>query len=248
VDSTITVTDGAITISSADDAIKSKYRVEVNGGQITIAKSVEGLEAPNLILNGGDIRVTSSDDGLNATYGNDIEGNDGSNLTVSGGYVYLNAPTGDGMDSNGNLTISGGTVIVHGPPSQPEVGLDVNGTFLMSGGLVVVSQINSNMIEIPASQSNQRSVLLRTNQTISGGTLFHIEDVSGNAVLTFAPPRNYSCILFSSPTLTAGTSYRVYTGGTCTGVVKDGLWGGTYSGGTLKASFTSTAVSQSVTF
>jgi trimeric autotransporter adhesin len=249
VDSMITINNGVITISSADDAVKSKYWIEVNGGQITIPKSVEGFEAPNLFIKGGEIHLTSSDDGLNGTYGNDIEGNDGSNLTISGGYINLDAPTGDGIDSNGNLTISGGTVIVHGPPAQPEVGLDVNGIFLVTGSLMVVSQINSNMVEVASSQSTQRSVLIRTSQAIAARTLFHVEDANGNSLLTFAPAHNYSAILFSSPALTGGASYRVYTGGSCTGTVKDGLYtGGAYSGGTLKATFTSSSVAQTVTF
>jgi hypothetical protein len=249
VDSMITINNGAITISSADDAIKSKYWIEVNGGTISIPRSVEGFEAPSLFFKGGDIHLTSSDDGINATMGNDVEGNDGSNLTISGGYVVLNAPAGDGMDSNGNMTVTGGTILVQGPPAQPEVGLDVNGPLLINGSFMVVSQINSNMVEVPSTASSQRSVVLKTNQTITGGTLFHIEDAGGITLLTFAPSRNYSSILFSAPALTAGTSYKVYTGGTCTGTLKDGLYtGGTYSGGTLKTTFTSSSVAQSVTF
>jgi hypothetical protein len=248
-DSLITVNSGTITISSADDAVKSKYWIEVNGGTIIIPKSVEGFEAPNLYFKGGEINLTSSDDGLNATYGNDIEGNDGSQLTISGGYLALYAPTGDGIDGNGNLTISGGTVIVHGPSSQPEVAVDVNGTFTISGGLVAMSQINSNMVEVPSALSGQRSVLLKTSSAISAGTLIHIEDAGGNTVVTFKPARNYSSILFSSSALVAGTSYKIYTQGTCTGTLKDGIYtGGTYSGGTLKTTFTSTSVAQTVTF
>jgi hypothetical protein len=249
VDSMITINNGAITISSADDAIKSKYWIEVNGGTISIPKSVEGFEAPNLFFKGGDIHLTSSDDGINATMGNDVEGDDGSHVNISGGYLVLNAPAGDGMDSNGNMTVTGGTILVQGPPAQPEVGLDVNGPLLINGSFMVVSQINSTMVEVPSTASSQRSVVLKTNQTITGGTLFHIEDAGGTTLLTFAPSRNYSCLLFSAPALTAGTSYKVYTGGTCTGTLKDGLYtGGTYSGGTLKTTFTSSSVAQSVTF
>jgi len=105
------------------------------------------------------------------------------------------------------------------------------------------------MVEVASSQSTQRSVLIRTNQAILSGTLFHIEDTNGNTLLTFAPGHNYSAILFSSAELTSGASYRVYTGGSCTGTVKDGLYtGGTYSGGTQKATFTSSSVAQTVTF
>lgn len=248
-DSMITINSGAITISSVDDAVKSKYWIEVNGGTITIPKSVEGFEAPNIYIKGGEISVTSSDDGLNATKGSDIEGNDGSQLTISGGYLYVNAPTGDGIDGNGNLTISGGTVIVHGPPSQPEVGLDVNGTFLITGGFIAVAQINSNMVEVASSSSTQRSVLIKSSAVIAAGTLLHIEDASGTSVLTFKAARNSSAILFSSSALVAGTSYKVYTAGSCTGTLKDGIYtGGTYSGGTLKTTFTSSSVAQTVTF
>ncbi len=52
------------------------------------------------------------------------------------------------------------------------MGLDVNGTFLVSGGFTVVSQINSFMNEVPSNLSTQRSVMLRTNRTItSRGTV-----------------------------------------------------------------------------
>jgi trimeric autotransporter adhesin len=249
VDSVITVNSGTITISSADDALKSKARIDIEGGLIIVSRSVEGLEAPTILINGGDIHITSSDDGINATQGSDIEGNDGSNLTISGGRVSLNAPAGDGIDSNGNLTISGGTIIVHGPPAQPEVGLDVNGAFVISGGLAVVSQINSNMVETPSSQSTQRSVLLKTNQAISAGTLFHIEDSNGANLLTVAPAHNYSSILFTSPALTSGTTYKVYISGSCTGTVQDGLYtGGTYSGGTQKTTFSFSSMVQTVNF
>jgi hypothetical protein len=249
VDSTVTIDNGDLTISSADDAIKSKYWLEVNGGLINIVNCVEGLESPNLFINGGEIHLTSTDDGLNATYGIDGEFNDGSNLTINGGYVHLNAPSGDGIDSNGNLTINGGTIIVHGPPGQPEVGLDVNGTFLVNGSFLVVSQTNSMMLEVPSGSSTQRSVLLRTNQAISSGTLFHIEDTGGTSLVTFEPGHGYSAILFSSSDLTGGTTYRVYTGGSCTGVEQDGLYiGGTYSGGTLRTTFTSSGMVQTVNF
>ncbi len=160
------------------------------------------------------------------------------------------APTGDGLDSNGNLTISAGTLVVHGPPSQPEVGLDVNGTFAMTGGLVAVSQIYSMMVELPATAAtSQRTVLLRASTAITAGTIINVQDTAGNVIMTFKPARNYSAVLVSSPALVAGTAYRVYTGGTCTGTLRDGIYtGGTYSGGTLRTSFTSSAMVQTVTF
>ena len=56
-------------------------------------------------------------------------------------------------------------------------------------------------------------------------------------------------ILLSSA-LASGTTYRVYTGGTCTGgQEKDGLYtGGVYSGGTLRTTFVSSGMVQIVQF
>ena len=248
-DGMITVNSGDITISSADDAIKSEDEIEINGGVIDIEDSVEGIEAPNITINDGEIHINASDDGMNATYGSDVEGDDGSMLTINGGYIDVSAPTGDGIDSNGSLTIAGGTIIVHGPPSQPEVGVDINGDFLINGGFVAIAQINTNMVETPGQLSGQNSVLLRRNQTLPDGTLFHIEDTSGNTLVTFAPEHNYSSVLVSSSDLTNGTSYRVYTGGSSTGTEQDGLYtGGTYSGGTLRTTFTSSGTVQTVNF
>jgi hypothetical protein len=249
VDSLITVSSGSVTLSSPDDALKSKVRIDVNGGTINIVSSKEGIEAPNISITDGVIHLNSTDDGINATYGDDVEYDDGSVLVISGGYVHLNAIAGDGIDSNGDLTLSGGTIIVHGPPAQPEVGLDVNGTFRVDGGFTVVSQINSNMVETPSGVSTQRCVMLKTTSTIAANTLFHIESSTGTSILTFRPARNYSCILFSSSAISAGTNYRVYTGGTCTGTAQDGLYtGGTYTPGTLRTTFTSSAMVQTVNF
>jgi hypothetical protein len=66
-------------------------------------------------------------------------------------------------------------------------------------------------------------------------TLFHIEDASGNNLITFKPVRSVYYLVFSSSDLKNGSSYSIYTGGTSTGTNKNGVYsGGNYSGGTLK--------------
>jgi len=65
------------------------------------------------------------------------------------------------------------------------------------------------------------------------GTLIHIQNSAGEDILTFAPTRQYQSITFSSPTLTNGETYTLYSGGSSTGTALNGLYqGGAYTPGT----------------
>lgn len=238
-DSAAVINNGNITISSADDGIKSEISIEINGGTLLINNSIEGLEAPFITINDGDVHIFSSDDCINTTFGTGSEWDDGSLMTINGGYVVVNATTGDGLDSNGDILFTGGTTIVHGPTNDPEVGMDYNGTCNVNGGFLVISGSHSNMTQAPSPSSSQYSVKVMMNQSLSATTLFHIQDASANDILTFQPARTYYSIVFSSDELQNGGTYSIYTGGTSTGINTDGLYtGGVYSGGTFRKSFT----------
>lgn len=241
-DGAITVNNAEITISSADDGMKSASSITINSGTISITKSVEALESPSITVNDGTLSIVASDDGFNATTGSESESDDGSYLGLYGGNIYVSVSDGDGMDSNGSMEMSAGTVVVHGPESSVEVGLDVNGTIIVSGGLLAVSGIYSNMTEGPSSASEQYSLQVTSRSKLSANTIFHIEDESGNNILTFEPNRKYNSVIFSSPDLQSGSTYLIYTGGSSTGTNSNGLYtDGTYSGGTKKKSFTVSA-------
>ncbi len=245
----VTVLNGVTTIASADDGIKSETSFSLQTGTINVTNSTEGIEAPLITINSGNISLKSSDDSFNATHGNGGEGNDGSLLLINGGNVIANTTSGDGLDSNGNITINGGTVIAHGPQSSPEVGMDFNGTCNMNGGVLVISGTNSFMTQAPNTSSSQRSVYVKSSASISASTLFHVQDASGNNILTFQAVRNYYSVIFSSPALTTGSTYSIYTGGNCTGTSNNGLFSNdeTYSGGTFKKNFTVNGIVTSVT-
>ncbi|MGE5355664.1 MAG: carbohydrate-binding domain-containing protein [Deltaproteobacteria bacterium] len=248
-DGALTINNGNLTISSNDDGMKSETSITIKKGTINIIKSVEGIEAPFITVYDGNVSIVSSDDGFNATKGNGGESNDGSLLDIKNGYIVVSSSNGDGLDSNGNITMSGGTVLVHGPQSNPEVGMDFNGAFNISGGFLAVSGTNSNMTQAPNNTSTQYALKLVSSQQLSSSTLFHIQDSSGNDLLTFKPIRNYYSVIYSSNSLKNGASYSVYTGGSSTGTLKDGLYsGGVYSGGTLKKTFTISGKITNVSF
>lgn len=275
VDNLITIDGGYLAVTSADDGIKSENSIEINGGVIDILDAVEGIEAINLVINDGEIHITTSDDGINTTIGGETESDDdGSELVVNGGYIYISSLAGDCIDSNGTLDINGGTIILHGKPSiQPYDGsLDANGAITITGGFLVAAEVSSQVSEVPTT-STQNTLVLEyssnsssdgvlpggppggglpgsTSGVIEAGTLVHVQDSAGNYLFTFAPEREYSRIIFSSSGLSTDTVYQVYSGGSYSGGIgEDGLYtGGTYSGGSQSTPFTSTGDVQVVPF
>lgn len=235
-DGTITINNGTINISSTDDAIHSETSVIFNGGSTTISKSYEAVESVYIYMNGGTLDLTASNDGINTTKGTTAggtESNDGSCLYVAGGTLIASCTNGDAIDSNGNVEISGGTVIANGPLSGVEEAVDFNGTFTMKGGLFIGAGSNSNMTKAMSTTSTQANMYISSSTVVSSSTLLHIQDSSEKDLLTFKPKNGGYKFLFSSSSLSKGSSYSIYTGGSYTG---GSSIGGLYSGGTYSSS------------
>ena len=248
--SAIVIHDGTFDISSGDDGIHADSLLAINSGTFDITKSYEGLESISVVINGGNIHLVASDDGINGAGGNDGSGAGGwpgppghmqpgagnASLVINGGYIYVNA-TGDGLDVNGTITMTGGTVLINGPTTDREGPVDYDTSFKMTGGFLVATG-SSGMAQAPSSTSTQYSLLLVLNSAKSANTLFHLQASDGADIATFAPVKPYQSIAICSPDLTRGTTYSVYFGGSSTGTATDGLYsGGTYSGGTASTSF-----------
>lgn len=240
---TMTINGGTFTLSSSDDGLHADAAVTVNNAGITVLKSTEGIESHIITVKDANISLTSTDDSFNATSGSRTEQDDKSYLNIYGGNIYLNASGGDPLDSNGSIVMTGGNVVVHGPASSPEVAIDYNGSFNLSGGVLVASGTNSNMTQAPSTTSSQKSVLVMFKSSLAADAIFRLEDSSGNELVTFKPARRFQSMVYSSPRLIQGSTYKIFTGGSSTGTVSNGIvTGGTYTGGTLYATFTISSV------
>ncbi|MCC6228860.1 MAG: carbohydrate-binding domain-containing protein [Phycisphaerales bacterium] len=233
---TMTIATNSSTSASYGDGLHSDVSLDINGGTITVNPSYEGAEASHITITNGTLRVTSTDDGINASGGT-------SNwIHINGGYVVVNA-SGDGIDSNGAITMSGGTVLVNGPTADNNAPLDYDTTFQISGGLLVAAG-SAGMAQAPSSSSTQRSIKITYSAAKAAGTMAHIQKTSGGAdILTFVPSKQYRSLVVSSPAFTSGLSCQLYRGGTSSGMLLDGLYtGGVYTPGTLTNTFTTTNI------
>jgi len=242
------VNGGTFTISTADDGAHADVTLEINGGNMKIAKCYEGLESAAITIKDGIVSLTSSDDGVNAADGTTSGGMGGpgsssgsSNLTINGGYLVVHA-AGDGLDVNGSVTMAGGKVFVDGPTANDNGALDYDGTFKISGGFLLAAG-SSGMAMAPSTSSGQNSLLMNLTSTQKAGTIVHIQSSTGTELFTYAPPKNFQSVAYSSPDLVKGSTYDVYIGGTSTGTYSDGLYqDGVYTAGTKYASFTVSSV------
>jgi hypothetical protein len=245
----LTIDGGEILIASGDDGIHSDSVLQINGGNITITQSYEGIESATLTINGGEIRVVSSDDGLNAAGGRDgsaINGRPGQNtfgpsgnyhLYINGGRIVVDA-MGDGLDINGPIDMTDGIVLIDGPIANNNGALDYAGAFNLTGGFLVAVG-SAGMAQAPSTNSTQYSLAHAFPSMQAGGSIVHIETQGGENVLTFVPTKEYQSVVFSSTELQNGETYLIYSGGSATGTVTDGLYtAGSYTAGTQVASLT----------
>ena len=63
----VCVDGGTIRVAAGGDGIHSDFDLVVNDGTIDVSESAEGLEGARIEQNGGDVTVSATDDGVNAT-------------------------------------------------------------------------------------------------------------------------------------------------------------------------------------
>jgi hypothetical protein len=99
------------------------------------------------------------------------------------------------------------------------------------------------MAQAPSTSSTQYSVMHNFASVQAASTMIHIENEDGEEILTFVPTKEYQSVVFSSPELENGMTYKVFTGGNSTGIAINGLYSeGTYTPGTEITSFTISSI------
>lgn len=226
----ITVNGGTFEIASGDDAFHADDTLTVTGGTVNITESYEGLEALHVDVQGGDITLVASDDGLNTAGGTDSSGTEGGRdgmfgggpggqgggmssssdgtITISGGSLYVNA-SGDGIDANGSVTISGGYTVIVGPTQGDTSTLDYDTTAVITGGTF----IGTGAVGMAQSFSDpEQGVVAVSVSEQSAGAEVTLTDEAGNTLISYTPELSYAVVILSSPDLVSGETYTLTAG------------------------------------
>ena len=189
----INIAGGNLTLNASDDAVHADYKLNITGGTINVESAYEGLEANVVNVSGGESYVYATDDGMNATKGNETPA-----INVSGGLLDVTVPTNgdtDGIDSNGTFNQTGGVVIVKGPGTagstgSPAAAMDTDGAITLSGGTLAVF----GGIERNPSTSLTRT--LCSSKTVAAGA-HTISFSGGSSISTTLKNSTNGCLVYS---------------------------------------------------
>ena len=199
--SALRITGATISIRAANDGLKGKQGIFVDGGNVTVSESYEGMEGACVLIRSGELRVTASDDGINAAGEDEIQGD----VVIEGGSLYLNA-AGDAIDSNRSILISGGVTLVEGPENSRNSIFDKgdgnDAQLSISGGTVLA--IGS----IEKAKNFKSGTQYSRLEPISGqaGDVITTDDGSGIALTA---TKAFSCVIYSSPSFTGESRIQV---------------------------------------
>lgn len=233
-DKTLEINGGEINILSGDDAVHAEETLTINDGVVSINESYEGLEALEVVINDGEIKLKSSDDGINAAGGNDesgYEGRDNGNfggrggmggpggfvrggssngsIAINGGNLYVMS-WGDGIDANGSLEITGGYTVVCGPTQGDTAVLDYDVAAKITGGTFIGT--GSSMMAQAFTDNENQGVMALGIGYQPENTEISIQDMTGKEILNYSPELSYEILIFSSQDIVTGETYNVIVG------------------------------------
>ena len=214
-----------MSINAEDDAIHSSGFIIIDDGNINIPACYEGIEAQKIEINGGEISIKSSDDGINASSsavdennqteqnpqfnkGGFIEGDESCYINITGGNIVIDAE-GDGIDSNGYLLQSGGDVIVYGPENSGDSALDYDLQAKITGGIITAFSY-SGMAQGYNSYSTQGTMLVSFDSKTSESLV--LTDSSNITIIERDVNKKYNSVVISSPDITVGNTYIIKAG------------------------------------
>ncbi|MBR3297840.1 MAG: carbohydrate-binding domain-containing protein [Clostridia bacterium] len=221
----LTILGGEYTLASTDDGIHADFRTTLGeaGGDdsainVNITTSYEGIEGANIIGYSGVYTMRCTDDCINAA--NSDLGGYAFTLRLYGGTYHCYGGNGDGVDSNGEFSNIGALVEIF-TPSRGNFALDSDGTMTLYGGTTLAVG-SSDMVEAP-----QNGVYVRFGSSgWGGGSSFTFANGDALAVYNSSNQQIYSTVvryhnttmtsstvIFASPDVVSGQSYRLYKNG-----------------------------------
>ena len=161
-----------------DGAIYSRRSMNISGtGSLNLVAENEGLGSEmHLTINGGNISITSGNDGINVNKDNIsvFAMNDGElQIKVTG-----ETGEGDGIDANGWLVVNGGMIQSAACATSMDSGIDADKGIYINGGTVFATGNMPAELE----EGLQTAISFMSRETLEPGKNYEVKDEAGEVV------------------------------------------------------------------
>ena len=196
---TCLLTQGVYALRSGNNAIYAGTSLEAEALSLDIPTSYDGLQAPQITLQGGSVTIAAEDDALQASRGDLLQGVSAGEcfVKITDGYVSLCSASG--IASDGDILLLGGEVYIQVLSAETAAlqwgsRLVLEGCELFGTGLFSAAE--------PAEENLSQCVLAWSfAEEKPAETVFTLTDAVGSEMFTAAPEQAYSSVFYSSPML-----------------------------------------------
>ena len=222
---------GTFNVNTGDDGFHADILIVINDGNIKVENSYESIEAETIIINGGDIDVTASDDGINAAGGSSSNSTDNADNNQMGGnmpsgmsdgtapelpsddngQMGMGQPNGQSSDMSNNSQTGG---MPQGNNSSSTATLTIN------GGNILVNASGDGLDANGSIYINGGTIII-SGPTSDGDTAIDFDntcEITGGTVMAFGSSgmletptsaENGSCIVTTFSTASANSEFSL---------------------------------------
>lgn len=199
-----------------DGAFYSKRSMNIDGeekgnGVLHINATNEGLDSElHLTVNGGEITISSQNDGINTNEDNI------SVTTINGGKLTINAglgAEGDGIDSNGYIVINGGEILASSCDKGPDGGIDADKLIIINGGIVIACGNQNGAVSPDSKQQFMQTMLTESVAANSIVKVLSGRLDSSKDLINFTAIKSFTSLVLSCPEFEDGHSYSITANG-----------------------------------
>lgn len=200
-----------------EGAISSNTSLEIKGGgKLNIVAEKEGIETKrNLVINNGNIRISSKANAVDAYTENESE------IIINNGEILLNVDKtekeANGLNAAHKIKINGGKLYTF----AEEKGINSKNVLEVNGGTFIAKGDISESYS--KTESKQLAITLKFKNEQKNGTLVTLTKIDNTPLFAYSAGRNFESISVSMPELKEDT-YKVYLGGTIIGDLKNNFY------------------------
>lgn len=208
-ENSISISGGSFSVSSLDDAFFCEDSFSVSGGSLNVKTNGEAFHSDSLVLvNGGELSAEKCREGLK-----------GKTVLINGGEIYISAEDNAISTKNGAFQ-SGGVVNVFSSQSAQNASEKTSGSYSFTAGTLFAAGNNGETPNVNA----KRGASLEISSAFSANTLFTVTDTNDTPLFSVTLPKSCNDIRVASQKLISGRTYRIYTGGSNSGIQKNGIY------------------------